>query len=335
MEEAGNQSTAELWLNLECELSKYFKAERRIVKLYRHPSSYRSSFLIEEIEVHLDDGTVLQLMFKDLSCGVFSERVRRAKPVFLYDPMREIEAYQVVLASSPVGAATCYGAVVEHQANRYWLFIERVDGRELYQTGEFAAWQQAARWLAAMHDHFAQQKQALAKSAHLIKYDYGFYQLWMQRARNFLAKAESAGRSIEWLAARYDKVIECIVKLPVVFIHGEFYASNIIVQETTHGWRVCPIDWEMAALGPGLIDLAALIAGNWTEEEKIELALAYYGAASEDGRPSLDSFLNALAYCKLHIAVQWLGWFGRRRQFAQHEQDWLGEALCLAEKLKL
>jgi thiamine kinase-like enzyme len=35
----------------------------------------------------------------------------------------------------------------------------------------------------------------------------------------------------------------------------------------TEGWRVCPVDWEMAAVGPGLIDLAALTAGWWTAHD--------------------------------------------------------------------
>jgi len=125
----------------------------------------------------------------------------------------------------------------------------------------------------------------------------------------------------------------------VTFLHGEFYASNVLVHEPAHGGRedlrVCPIDWEMAAVGPGLIDLAALTAGGWTADEKEALALAYRAALehTENWPPSPDAFLVALDYCRLHLAVQWLGWSQDWTPPPEHAQDWLGEALGLAEKL--
>jgi thiamine kinase-like enzyme len=96
--------------------------------------------------------------------------------------------------------------------------------------------------------------------------------------------------------------------------------------------RVCPVDWEMAAVGPGLIDLAALTAGGWTAEEKEELALAYCAALVSYETPP-DAFLLALDYCRLHLAVQWLGWSQDWTPPPEHAQDWLGEVLGLAEKL--
>jgi len=96
----------------------------------------------------------------------------------------------------------------------------------------------------------------------------------------------------------------------------------------------------MTASGPGLLDLASLTAGSWREAEKAELALTYHAALKEmQGCPpqlaDADDFLTALEYCHLHQAIHWLGRFGRRQAFALHAHDWLGEALRLAEKLKL
>ena len=42
-----------------------------------------------------------------------------------------------------------------------------------------------------------------------------------------------------------------LVRLPRTLIHGELYPSNVIVGRGHHRERVCPVDWEMAALGPG------------------------------------------------------------------------------------
>src|SRR5207244_7203663 len=111
---------------------------------------------------------------------------------------------------------------------------------------------------------------------------------WMGRAQKFLDAArqssrESDRKGMEWIAGRYSQVVERLLTLPLTLIHGEFYPSNILVHEietcrsrlTGDTVRVCPVDWEMAAVGPGLIDLAALTAGAWTDEEKTALALAY------------------------------------------------------------
>jgi aminoglycoside phosphotransferase (APT) family kinase protein len=123
--------------------------------------------------------------------------------------------------------------------------------------------------------------------------------------------------------------------LPLTLIHGEFYADNVLVQETTDDLRVCPVDWELTALGPGLIDLAALIAGKWSEPEKRAIALAYYGELVNNHRqpPTVDEFLFALDCCRLHSAIQWLGWSDKWTPSAHQAQNWLGEALRVAESV--
>jgi thiamine kinase-like enzyme len=123
-------------------------------------------------------------------------------------------------------------------------------------------------------------------------------------------------------------VVERLIALPVTFIHGEFYASNVLV-ESNGRTRICPIDWEMAGIGPSLIDLAALASGKWTDERRTELAAAYLDAA-----PSAE-FLADLDCCLLHLAVQWLGWSADWQPPAEHAHDWAGEAVRLAEKLGL
>ncbi len=333
-------STAELRAVLEDVLSRHFGAPHRIAELERRPAATRSSFALEELDVRLDDGTALPLMFKNLGRQGLLEGARHAKPAFLYDPLREIETYRAILAPNQLGP-TCYGAAIDDQLERYWLFLERVPGLELYWVG-LATWQQVAGWLAAMHTRFAGETELLTRTAPVLRYDGDYYRLWMRRAQTFVRQAqptqpEDTRQSIEWLAERYEQVVKQLVELPMTFIHGEFYASNVLVQETGGELLVYPVDWEMAAMGPGLIDLAALTAGNWTEEEKAALALAYYAAlAPVCGWPAgPEAFLEALAYCQLHLAVQWLGWSSEWAPPPEHAQDWLSEALRLAEKLGL
>jgi Ser/Thr protein kinase RdoA (MazF antagonist) len=339
---AQSVGTADLCAALEHVLRDYFAAPRRIVELDRRSAASRSSFALEELDAKLDDGTTLQLMFKNVSWHGLLERARSVKPAFLYDPLREIEAYRSILAPRRLGP-TCYGAVIDDRIGRYWLFLERAPGLELYQV-DLAVWRQVARWLAAMHTSLGAQAESptRAQSAHLLSYDADFFRVWLRRAQTFLQQIEASQsgadqRGIEWLAERYDQVVERLAALPVTMIHGEFYASNVLVQQTAGDLRVCPVDWEMAGVGPGLIDLAALIAGGWTEEEKSSLALTYYEARPFDSgwSPASDEFLAALDCCRLHLAVQWLGWAPEWSPPPEHAQNWLGEALCLAEQLGL
>jgi Phosphotransferase enzyme family len=334
--------TAELRAELQNALGRRSGTRQPIAELERRPTLYSTSFAIEELDVRLADGTSLELVFKDLSRQALLGTARRIRPAFVYSPLREIETYRTILAPEDVGTATCYGTVVDHRMGRYWLFLERVPGIELYQVGELATWKRVACWLALLHSRFAGRTEPLARAVPLLSYDGGLYRLWMRRAQEFSDEAESSQpkavrRGIKWLAKRYNRVVERLLALPVTFIHGEFYASNVLVHNTSGKLRVCPVDWEMAAVGPGLIDLAALISGGWTAEEKEALAKAYHAglAPCDEWWTDLDEFLIGLDHCRLHLAVQWLGWAPGWSPPPEHAQDWLGEALSLAERLEL
>jgi hypothetical protein len=330
----------ELRAELERVLHEHFEAERRLVALKRCRSPYQTSFALEELDVTLEDGATLELVFKDLSPHALSAGARAAKPSFLYDPSREIETYRSILTRAELGTPIYYGALADPERSRYWLFLERVPGVALWQIGELESWKQAARWLARMHDHFADTEEWRRSAGHLLHYDARFYRLWPQRARDFIDRAapsEVARGAVEWLEARYEQVVERLASLPDTFIHGEFYASNVLVAGTAEALRVCPIDWEISAVGPGLIDLAALVSGKWEKEETIALASAYRSAlGSRAGLPrDGEDFNETLDYCRLHLAVQWIGWAQNWSPPAEHRQDWLGEALRLAEELGL
>jgi hypothetical protein len=335
-------STAELQEALEIELSGHFGARRSITSLKRNLSEYSSSFALEELDVHLAEGTVLKLMFKDLSWQALLADARWAKPEFLYNPRREIATYRTILVPHGISTVTYYGAVVDARAGRYWLFLERMPGLRLNHVGQFTVWNEASRQLAAMHKLFtgASNLQRWAKAAQLLHYDRNFYWEWMHRAQAFARRANSeaskqAHRVLDGLAARYDEVVERLLALPVTFIHGEFYPSNVLVERTKGTLRLCPVDWELAAVGPGLVDLAALTAGNWTDEKKAAMALSYYSTLTPGADRLPDSFLGTLDLCRLHLAIQMLGWSPNWEPPPEYARNWLDEALRLVDRLGL
>jgi len=331
----GSVATAELRGALQLALRDSLGGSPRIVHLERRPLAYCTSFAIEELDVHLADGRTLQLVFKNLSRAALVEAARHARPSFLHDSRREIETYRTILREGCLGTATWYGAVVAPPLDRYWLFIERVAGTVLWQIGDLSAWHDVARWLARLHARFADRSTRPAHEVPLLTYDGAFYRRWLTRARAAVgASDDSRAARFAHLADRYERAVEALAALPKTFIHGELYASNVLVQQTSSGRRVCPIDWEMAAIGPGPIDLAALTAGSWSEDDRRAMALAYH-AALPAGTWTAAALLDALEYCRLHLAVQWLGWAEGWTPPPEHAHDWLGEALRVAERLGL
>jgi hypothetical protein len=305
----------------------------------RQPSDYRSSFALEEIAVSLEDGRTLTVMFKDLGWNSLTRAGRQAKPSLLYDPAREIEVYRRVLAGSALGTARLYGAVVDGARQRYWLFMEKAPGAELYQYGDFDVWRQAASWLAALHHDAVVRRAAESPDVapRLVRYNAAFFRSWIDRAVEFTAqrRGTEAAAPLRDLSRRYDDVAQFLASLPASFIHGEFYASNVLVDTARQPERVCTVDWELAGIGPGAIDLAALVVGKWSDAQRAELIGAYRAALPAGHAWSRDAAaLNRVVDCaRLHLAVQWLGWSPDWTPPAAHAHDWLQEAVEIGEKL--
>ena len=85
--------------------------------------------------------------------------------------------------------------------------------------------------------------------------------------------------------------------------------------------RIVPVDWELAAAGPAVVDLAALTTG-WSGDEAEAIVAAYGEVEHAD-----------LMAARLHLAVRWLGWSPGWTPPAEHRRDWLAEAEAAAREL--
>ena len=271
-----------------------------VVHVERRPHAYATSSPLEELVVRLADGSVRTLVLKDLRRDRLQPAARRAKPAFLHDPKREIATYRDVLAGADLGTPAL------HAADGSWLALEKVSGTQLWQIGDLDTWERVAATLARLHGQLAER----ARAPHLLVYDERWYRLWLDRARATVDLPPGVERA-------HARAADLLLRLPLTVIHGELYASNVLVD----GDRVCIVDWETAACGPGVVDLAALVTG-WGDAELAAIAAAYG-----------DVPAGALAAARLHLAVRWLGWSRSWRPPPEHRRNWLAEAVSAAGEL--
>ena len=289
------------------------------VRMSEH--AYRTSHWLAELEVRFRDGGVERLVLKDLGPGSLADEALRAKPGSTIEPVREIEVYRDVLAGAGLGTAAFRGAVVRPADCRYWLFLERLEGVELWQVGSLEVWCLVATRLAELHARLA-----CSSPRHAVRWDRDYATAWLECALEVSAHAV-----LLRLAPRFGELVERLLRLPSGFVHRELYPSNVIV-DVSRG-RVSPIDWETAGIGPQLLDLAALTSGGWTDGERRAIALAY--AASSGWWADEEELLSALDACRLHLAVQWLGWSAVWTPPAAHAHHWLGDVERLGRRLDL
>ena len=263
----------------------------------RTPFAYATSHEIDETVMELADGSHREVLLKKLE--IADAGVKR--PRSLVNPLREPAVYEL-LAGAGLGTPACFGTADG------WLVLEKVDGIPLWQVGEIAHWANASRWLAKLHSHFAHR---IPAPDQLLTYNRRYFDSCAARAQGRYA--------IRRFARAHQRAVEILIDLPVTLVHGEFYPSNVLVA----GDRIAPVDWEMAGVGPGVLDLAALITG-WAEPERAAMVAAYGHVQAEH-----------LAAAEMHLAVQWLGWGEAWTPPPAHARDWLAELQKASEKLGL
>lgn len=262
----------------------------------RAPFEYATSWPIEEVLLTRDGGEQLRLLVKR-----FPGSATPAKPTSVLDPEREATAYRL-LADESLTAPRCYAS------GPGWLVLELVAGTPLWQSGELDDWRAAAGWAAGLHSCFAAR---LPPGRHLLSHDERFYRRWLERAVRY------AGSEVEAISTAASNAIDRLTALPRTLVHGELYPSNVLVGEN----GVTVVDWEMAALGPGVIDLAALVTG-WDADSAAAIGDAFGPCDPAD-----------VAAARLVLALQWLGWSDSWDPPGEHRRDWLAEARAAAEAL--
>ncbi|HSG08976.1 MAG TPA: aminoglycoside phosphotransferase family protein [Longimicrobiales bacterium] len=326
---------------LERELARLVRLRRpgvRLVAVERSRHLAPSSWAVEDLEVRLSDGSVVQLVLKDVTREAPGSGARTVKPARVFDPRREIWIYDNVLPRVPESAA-CWGTVTDEEAGIHWLLLERVDGRPLWEVGDATVWMSAAEWLGRFHAKFLG---APPRCAVLMEHDRHLHRWWFGRALALTRNGANAALSLRRretlmrLAPLHRAAVERVMGEAPTLLHGEFYPANILVDDDGPERSIVPVDWEMAGVGPCVLDLAALTSGGWGEDDRAAFVASYARARAEAGAhcPPLAPLLESVEAARLLLAVQWLGWAGDAwRPPTELYTNWLEEAVRSADRL--
>lgn len=338
---------------LAAELSRILEVRRPGVVLLdtvRSRRLCRSSWAVEDLQLFLSDGSILELVWKDLERESPGSRAARIKPRRLASPERELRLYQHVLAPAGIGAPY-WGSVCDDRHGIHWLFLEPVEGTPLCEVGDPAAWSAAAAWLGSFHARFGR---ARLPRGLLLRQDAGLHRRWHRRALSFVrprhrvASSGGGARSrpdsvhpdaelLRRLASLHRRAVREVFAGARVLLHGEFYPANVLVTGSSRRPEAVPVDWEMAGSGPAVLDLAALASGGWGRPETKSMVRAYRDASLGAGVrcPSAERLLRLVDHARLLLAVQWLGWTDCADWKPPEElrTDWFLEAVGAADRL--
>jgi Ser/Thr protein kinase RdoA (MazF antagonist) len=276
--------------------------ERRVIK--RRLSDWRGSRCFEKVAVCGPAGMVFPLFLK-----YFYREVDVEPHDLRVSPEREAQVYKEVLRDASLGAARFYGFRRLGSEDSVALLLEFVAGTRLSSHNVKQSWLAVARWLAHMHHHFSRSQDHLKALGLLLHYDADFYWSWAYRAVELAMKvSREAGAISKGMLGRYERVAGPLGSAAPTFIHGEFYCSNVLIQEDREKFRICAFDWETAGIGCGAIDLTYLLRQRWGIDEH-SLIQAYLDGWREKGEfPSwLSDIHSYIRRCRIHEVMYSLG----------------------------
>jgi phosphotransferase family enzyme len=240
---------------LENSLSALACQSPPIVGIQRTRSDKATSYDLEVLTIQFTTGGEVKLFLKDFG---FS---RLPKNDLAQQRERELCVYRDLLAQAELDTARYYGAVWDDPRQRFWLLLEFVAGTEL-RFCEFDHWVRAAGWLGRMQGFFAQHTSHLKACDFLARHDVAFF--WSKAEVALHAVSQFSITLADRLARilnRYDRLVAVMAGQAPTLVHGSYRPQNILVDPSAEPIRICPTDWELAALGAPLYDLAFLSDG--------------------------------------------------------------------------
>lgn len=302
-------------------LQKNARDRRGLTVVARRPSPRASTFPSEVVTCRTDRGKTFRLHCKYASGYVHTGRDPRQGIAY------EVEVYRSVL--KPLKAATphFYGTHTDPKTGFAWLMLEYLENSVpvSYTRNSESFLNAAARWAGRFHAMTA-AKLKDHSFPFLVRFGADYYIRCARRTLLFASGLRSRYPWLRILCCRYQELVELLLH-PLAIIHGEFEISNLL----TRNRKIYPVDWEMAAIAAGEIDLANLTT-DWPEATIRKCEHEYQRARWPQGPP--PEFEKRLGAARLHYHFRWLS---GRRDWTIHRSssDWFKGLRFVGEQLGL
>jgi hypothetical protein len=264
------------------------------------PAPTRTSYAVRRLMLDLSDGRTFDVFLKDFDACSYTADLA------LLRGARERYVYETVLAGRNLGTPRLHAVVWEEPAGPHRLLLEFVQGKTLRQS-PIEDWIAAAGWLGRLHGVVGVQGAGLAESGVLANYDETYFRVMAERALQ--AVAWRSGPLHKRLAAALDGYAAMIERFCAgrrTLVHGSYRPKNILIDTRARPVRVCPVDWELAAIGPQFHDLACL--ANEVDRRPVmeRFCEAYANSAGAAGLavPEAGEMLVELDRLRLHRVLR-------------------------------
>jgi aminoglycoside phosphotransferase (APT) family kinase protein len=290
---------AELRRTVERLLTRAGGRPATIAKLTRTPSPFATLFPVEVLSLSLQGGGEVSLFVKHLGAEQADHPEKQRRD-------REVRIYEELLGARELPVAGYYGSAWNEGAERRDVFLEYIADWDLrYQKLEH--WFTAARHLARLHAYFADRAEDLLARDFLLRLDADYLREWADRALGVVAGyavelKESLSRVVR--EREYARVASVLAAWPVTLVHNDLSPKNVIADRARTPARIAFVDWEMAGVGCGVLDLVDLKHGLDPASDE-EMCAAYCTELAGTGvLPTNRKELDALfAACELHKTV--------------------------------
>ena len=265
----------------------------RVQSLRRQPSEFATLFPAEILWVALYDGSELRLFLKHLGPEQPGQPDKERRD-------REVRIYEELIRDEDLPVPKYYGSRRNSATSRLELFLEYIDDWPLKYHG-LEHWATAAQRLASLHSHFAARADALMACDFLLRLDVDYFAAWAQRALDALAnQSAELAEQLKEVITQYQAACELLAAQPDTLVHNDLAPKNVIADRSQIPARICLIDWEMAGVGCGLLDLVHLKYGL-DSEQGAKLVTLYRSALRTGLLPDDNQeFARVLAACELH-----------------------------------
>jgi aminoglycoside phosphotransferase (APT) family kinase protein len=260
------------------------------------PSRFAHRSAADILTVELEDGVTIRLFRKRRGP---EEAAHPDKLIRDREPL----VYSELLSGAVLPVPTFYGWSSDEAAGRHDLLLEYIDGWSL-QYQDLDHWTTAARWLARLHAEPALRGDRLERHGFLLRLDAAYLRAWAERAVTAAgAVSATLSRRLERVVADHGAIADLLASQPPTLVHNDLAPKNVIADVSRAPARICFVDWEMAGVGCGLIDLAHLMHGLSPDDEA-RMRAAYCAELAGAGLlPTGRELGRLLSACALHNAV--------------------------------